>query len=73
MKLFDSIYKRKYEKLEEDFIRQVNRRASEIYRERQTNWKIKEEEYKQELRFKTLEIRELKIKVKELNDEINRK
>ena len=72
MKLFDNIYKKKYKKLEENFERQVNKRANEIYRERQTNWIVKEEKYKQQIRFNTLEIRKLKIKVKELEDYINK-
>ena len=72
-KMINLMYKIKYDKLKKDFDNKVNKRANEIYRERQTKWIIKEAEYKQELRFKTLEIRQLKLKVKELNDEINRK
>jgi len=67
MKILDSIYKRKYEKLKKDFDKKVNQKANALYRDRQDNWKIKEEEYKQEIRFKTLEIREKRIELENLN------
>lgn len=57
--MFNSIYKLKYEKLKKDFDKKVNQKANELYRERQDNWKIKEEKYKQEIRFKKLELRNL--------------
>ena len=72
MKIIDSIYKRKYEKLKKDFDKKVNQKANEIYRDRQDNWKIKEEEYKQEIRFKTLEIREKRIELENLNKYIDK-
>lgn len=72
MKILDSIYKRKYEKLKKDFDRKVNQKANELFRERQDNWKIKEEEYKQEIRFKTLEIREKRLELENLNAYLDR-
>ncbi len=72
MKILDSIYKRKYEKLKKDFDKKVNQKANEIYRDRQDSWKIKEEEYKQEIRFKTLEIREKRIELENLNKYIDK-
>ena len=71
MKILDSIYKRKYEKLKKDFDRKVNQKANEIYRDRQDNWKIKEEEYKKEIRFKTLEIREKRLEIEDLRRQLN--
>lgn len=67
MKILDSIYKRKYEKLKKDFDKKVNQKANALYRDRQDSWKIKEEEYKQEIRFKTLEIREKRLELENLN------
>lgn len=65
MKILDSIYKRKYEKLKKDFESKVKKEANEIYKERQENWKIKEEEYRKEIRLKTLQIRQMMLGVKD--------
>ena len=73
MKLLDSIYKRKYEKLKKDFDNKVKKQANEIYKDRQQNWIIKEEQYKQDIRFKTLEIREKRLEIERLNKELNEK
>jgi len=67
MKILDSIYKKKYENLKKDFDKKVNKRANEIYKDRQTSWYIKEEKYKQDIRFKTLEIREKRLEIENLN------
>lgn len=71
MKILDSIYKRKYEKLKKDFDNKVKRQANYIYRDRQRNWIIKEEQYKQDIRFKTLELREKRLEIERLNKELN--
>lgn len=71
MKILDSIYKRKYEKLKKDFDSKVKRQANEIYKDRQQNWIIKEEQYKQDLRFKTLEIREKRLEIEDLRRQLN--
>lgn len=73
MKILDSIYKRKYEKLKKDFDNKVKKQANEIYKDRQQNWIIKEEQYKQDIRFKTLEIREKRLEIERLNKELNEK
>lgn len=71
MKILDSIYKRKYEKLKKEFEIKVNKKANELYKERQDVWKIKEEQYKQEIRLKTLEIRTKRIEIEKLNEVLN--
>lgn len=70
--MMNIIYKLKYEKLKKDFDNKVNKKASEIYRERQDNWKIKEEQYKQEIRLKKLELREKDNEIRNLNAYIDR-
>ena len=72
MKIFDSIYKNKYEKLKKEFDSKVSKRANELYRERQDNWNIKEELYKQDIRFKSLEIRQKNIEIENLKKQIKR-
>lgn len=72
MKILDSIYKRKYEKLKKDFDNKVKKQANELYKERQRNWVIKEEQYKQEIRFKTLELREKRLEIENLNNYIDK-
>lgn len=72
MKILDSIYKRKYEKLKKDFDKKVNQKAKALYRDRQDTWKIKEEQYRQEIRFKTLEIREKRLELENLNAYLDR-
>lgn len=66
------IYKLKYEKLKKDFDNKVNKKANELFRERQDNWKIKEEQYKQEIRLKKLQLREKDNEIKNLNAYIDR-
>lgn len=70
--MFNSIYKIKYEKLKKDFDNKVNKKANELFRERQDNWKIKEEQYKQEIRLKKLELREKDNEIRNLNAYIDR-
>ena len=70
--MMNIIYKLKYEKLKKDFDNKVNKKASEIYRERQDNWKIKEEQYKQEIRLKKLELREKDNEIRNLNTYLDR-
>ena len=73
MKILDSIYKIKYKRLKKNFDAKANKRASELYRERQDNWKIKEEQYKQEIKFKTLELRQKSLEIENLKKVIDEK
>lgn len=74
MKLFDSIYKKKYDDLKKNLEVKAKKRANEIYKERQESWKRKEKEwaekeneYREHIRFLNLTIRNDRIELEKLN------
>lgn len=67
MRILDCVYKQKYENLKKDFNAKVKKQANEIYKERQNSWKVKEEEYREHIRFLNLTIREKMIELDKLN------